>query len=268
MRSCILLIVFGFSYFIFYNLHSYSIYLIRICDENSKGNSNDYSKGNSEQLDSSEINSCPEPEKDPNDEPEQDPDDDNFIQESVKNNNLITIKHKLSKKHLLILSDLNYSTDSPIYDFLKDKKILLKEYNNKSGIYLIHNNVNGKKYIGSGMDLSKRLATYYFPSRLCDGRYISNSLLKYEHDSFSVVIICILSGTSISIKKDILNKEQEYINLYKPIYNLNPTAGSSMGFKHSEKSKQLIYEFRKGKPLSNETKQKLSALFSGELNPF
>ena len=60
------------------------------------------------------------------------------------------------------------------------------------------------------MDLSKRLATYYFPSRLCDGRYISNSLLKYGHDSFSVVILCILSGTSISIKKDILNKLYAY----------------------------------------------------------
>ena len=166
------------------------------------------------------------------------------------------------------MSDLNYSTASPIYDFFKDKNILLKEYKNKSGIYLIHNNINGKKYIGSGMDLSKRLATYYFPSRLCDGRYISNSLLKYGHNSFSVVILCILSDTSVYIKKDIISKEQEYINLYKPIYNLNPTAGSSMGFKHSEKSKQLISEFCKGKPLSNETKQKLSALFSGESNPF
>ena len=77
--------------------------------------------------------------------------------------------------------------------FFKDKNILLKEYKNKSGIYLIHNNINGKKYIGSGMDLSKRLATYYFPSRLCDGRYISNSLLKYGHNSFSVVILCILN---------------------------------------------------------------------------
>ena len=72
MRSYILLLlfVFGFSYFIFYNLHSYSIYLLIICDENSKENSKDYSKGNSAQLDSSETNSCPEPEKDPNDEPE------------------------------------------------------------------------------------------------------------------------------------------------------------------------------------------------------
>jgi hypothetical protein len=45
------------------------------------------------------------------------------------------------------LSNLNYSTASPIYNFLKDKNTLLKEYRNKSGIYLIHNNINGKKYI-------------------------------------------------------------------------------------------------------------------------
>ena len=65
------------------------------------------------------MNSCPEPEQDPNSEPEQNPDKYDFIQESVKNNNLITIKHKhtLSKKYLLNLSDLNSSTASPIYDF-------------------------------------------------------------------------------------------------------------------------------------------------------
>ena len=118
------------------------------------------------------------------------------------------------------------------------------------------------------MDLGKRLATYYFPSRLCDGRYISNSILKYGHGSFSVVILHILSNTSTSVKKCVISKEQEYINLHKPVYNLNPIAGSSMGFKHSDESKRLISEFRKGKPLSSKTKNRLSELFSGELNPF
>lgn len=41
-----------------------------------------------------------------------------------------------------------------------------------------------------------------------------------------------------------------------------------MGFKHSEESKRLMSEFRKGKPLSENSKKRLSALFSGELNPF
>src|ERR1700712_1076510 len=270
MRSYTLLFVSGFFYFIYYNLYSNYMYLIRNSDQDPKVNS--------KQLNNSVVNSYTGPEQDTNSGPEQypnnghqqDPNEDGFLQKSVNNKNLITIehKHKLNEKYLLNLSDLNYSTASSIYNFLKDKNTLLKEYRNKSGIYLIHNNINGKEYIGSGMDLSKRLATYYFPSRLCDGRYISNSILKYGHGSFSVVILDILSNTSTSIKQDIISKEQQHINLYKPVYNLNPIAGSSMGFKHSEESKRLISEFRIGKRLSDETKKKLSALFSGELNPF
>ena len=101
-----------------------------------------------------------------------------------------------------------------------------------------------------------------------DGRHISNSLLKYGHDSFSVIILDVLGITASCDKIELISKEQEYINLYKPILNLNPVAGSSMGFKHSEESKRLISEFRTGKPLSSETKKRLSELFSGELNPF
>lgn len=61
-----------------------------------------------------------------------------------------------------------------IYNFLYDKETIFNEFNNKSGIYLIHNNVNGKQYVGSAINLIKILATYYFPSLLFDSRYISN----------------------------------------------------------------------------------------------
>ena len=189
---------------------------------------------------------------------------------TVDNNNLLTIKpkHKFSQLHKLELANLKSTPVSLLYSLSKDRKVFLKEFNNKSGIYLLHNNVNGKSYVGSGIDLRKRLSTYYFPSRLMDGRHISNSLLKYGHVSFSVVILDVLGITGSCNKIELINKEQEYLNLYKPILNLNPLAGSSMGFKHSEESKRLIPEFRKGKPLSSETKKRLSELFSGELNPF
>lgn len=183
---------------------------------------------------------------------------------------MITVKPKntVSLQHKLDLAKLKSTPVSILYNLSKDRRILLKEF--KSGIYLIHNNVNGKQYVGSGMYLGKRLATYYFPSRLVDSRYISNSILKYVHGSFTVVILHVCGNTDSCKKLDLISKEQEYINLYKPVLNSNPTAGSSMGFKHSEESKRLISEFRKSKPLSEDThgKKRLSALFSGELNPF
>jgi group I intron endonuclease len=92
---------------------------------------------------------------------------------------------------------------SYIYNLFKDKEVILKELKNKSGIYLIHNNVNGKQYVGTEMDLGRRLATYYFPSRLSDNRYISYFILKYGHSNFSVVILYILGNTGLHIKIDI-----------------------------------------------------------------
>lgn len=179
---------------------------------------------------------------------------------------MVNIQHKqnFDQKYPLNLSSNVY----PVYNLLSDRDIILKKIKHKSGVYLIHNSVNGKQYIGSGIDLGRRLGSYYFPSRLIDNRYISNSILKYGHNNFSVVILYILEDTNIPKKTHLLKKEQEYIDLYKPVLNLNPTAGSSLGFKHSEESKKLIAEFRKGKPLSDKTKKRISDLFSGELNPF
>lgn len=253
----------AYLYYICNNL----IFLKSDCNENS----DEYSS----QSKSSGLHSNPEPEQDPNSGPEDpkddsDDDDGDFIKNTVNNQNLITVKpkHKFNQPCKLDSANLKATPVSPIYNLLKDRETILKEFKNKSGIYLLHNNVNGKQYVGSGMDLGKRLATYYFPSRLSDSRYISNSILKYGHDNFSVVILYVLGDTVTSTKTNVILKEQEYIHLYKPVLNLNPVAGSSVGFKHSEESKRLISEFRKGKPLSEKTKKRLSTLFSGELNPF
>lgn len=188
-----------------------------------------------------------------------------FVQKTIDNNNLIYIENKHEFNQENLLTNLKSPFVSPIYNLLKDKNIILKEYKNMFGVYLLHNNVNGKQYIGNGFDLSKRLATYYFPSRLTDNRYISNSILKYGHGNFSVVILSIVGNTNLSKKIDLINEEQIYINLYKPILNLNPTAGSSLGFKHSEESKNLFLNSAQENLFLKKQKKKkrLSELFSG-----
>lgn len=217
--------------------------------------------------------SSPSHEGDPGEDPEDPEEDDNKSEEeSTDNSNTIIIvpEHNMEKLHSLSPDNLKSEPVIIYHSLVKDKDLILNSHKSTSGIYLLQNLVNGKQYVGSAYDLRKRLATYYFPSRLTDNRYVSNSLLKYGHDNFSLAILEILGNkdTHPLSKTDILLKEQFYIDLYKPILNLNPRAGSSLGFKHSEESKKLIAEFRKGKPLSEETKSRLSALLSGELNPF
>jgi len=136
---------------------------------------------------SSEGDAFESPE-DPSDS--EDPEEEN-AKESTNNNNFITVvpEHKKKKLYTLGLNNLK-SKPIIIYDsLLKDKDLILSSHKSVSGVYLLHNLVNGKQYVGSGYDLRKRLATYYFPSRLTDNRYISNSLLKYGHDSFSLAIL-------------------------------------------------------------------------------
>jgi group I intron endonuclease len=179
----------------------------------------------------------------------------------------IKVDKDLKKLFSITANELSFSPVKIYNNMLDDKFLILSEFSNKSGIYLLHNLVNGKQYVGSSIDLRRRLYAYYSPSKLIDGRYISNSILKYGHNNFTVLIVEIIEPSD-NIKTDLLNREQYYIDLLKPVLNLNPTAGSSLGFKHSDETKALLAKLRTGKPLSDETKQLLSELFSGELNPF
>jgi hypothetical protein len=55
-------------------------------------------------------------------------------------------------------------------------------------------------------------------------------------------------------------REQYYIDLFKPEYNILPTAGSSLGFKYTEESKTKMSECEAPhKNQSEETKAKISA---------
>ena len=80
---------------------------------------------------------------------------------------------------------------------------------------------------------------------MIDKRHISNFILKYGHNNFVIVILELLGKSELQSKSEIISKRQYYIHLYMPIINLNPVAGWSLGFKHSEKSKKLITEFKK-----------------------
>ena len=62
------------------------------------------------------------------------------------------------------------------------------------------NKDTGRVYIGSGSNGSRRLSTYYQPSILKKKSLIYQSILKYGHKSFSVIILEIC-GASKDVTK-------------------------------------------------------------------
>lgn len=117
-----------------------------------------------------------------------------------------------------------------------DKFLIYKENIRRSGIYRWNNLINNKSYVGSSISLSKRFSNYYssaFLSRTLnkENSGIYNAILKYGYSNFSLDILeyC---------KPDLLIKrEQYYIDLLKPEYNILKVAGSILGYRHSEATK-------------------------------
>jgi hypothetical protein len=135
------------------------------------------------------------------------------------------------------------------------KKEILLENKEKSGVYRWTNIVSGKTYVGSSVDLSRRLYNYYNAAYLIRGDYmaINRALLKYGYSSFSLEIL------EYCEPDNVVTREQFYLDLLCPAYNILKTAGSSFGHQHSEETKIKISEARVGHKHSEDTLAKLRA---------
>ena len=116
-----------------------------------------------------------------------------------------------------------------VYDNMEnDKQLTLNEFKHKSGIYRLVNKLNNKSYIGSAKDLKTRFLVYFSKNRLTKSNMsIYKAIIKYGYINFRVKIIeyC---------EKDILIKrEQDYLNMYKPEYNILTKAYSTLNYKHT-----------------------------------
>lgn len=120
-------------------------------------------------------------------------------------------------------------------DSLLNKYNVLIENKDKSGIYRWVNKINNESYVGSSVNLTNRLRRYYNINYLNSKIIIDNSriyraLLKYNYSNFNLEILEYCNNEYLKIR------EQYYLDLLKPEYNICKTAGSMLGFKHSLKT--------------------------------
>lgn len=130
-------------------------------------------------------------------------------------------------------------------NILDNKSIILKNNKNKSGVYKFSNVITNESYVGSSSNISKRFSRYFSLNYLKDKieRYnsrIYTAILENGYNNFNIEI---LEYCDVNI---ILKREQYYIDLLKPKYNIALRAGSLLGFKHTEKTK-LKFKNRKNK---------------------
>lgn len=126
-----------------------------------------------------------------------------------------------------------------IYDDAdKDKLNILADNRNRIGIYRWINKINGNTYIGSSVSISVRMYTYYSLRSLAkSNRLIDRALLKYGFSNFALEIL------EYTDKNNVLEKEQYYMDLFKPQYNIVETAGSTLGYKHTQESLEKMRDF-------------------------
>jgi group I intron endonuclease len=126
--------------------------------------------------------------------------------------------------------------------------------------------INGKTYIGSAVDLRRRLGQYFSRGylKINPSIVIYRALLKHGYSNFKLEILEYCAPAKC------IKIEQKYINLLKPAYNILKVAGSSLGYKHDDEAKKKISDANKGenhpnfgKTHSEETRANMSASHMG-----
>lgn len=125
--------------------------------------------------------------------------------------------------------------------------------NNISGIYQIQSKIKPERiYIGSAMDINQRWKGHLkkLNINIHHSKKLQNHYNKYGKEDLVFSILCTCK------KEQLLQFEQYYLDFYRPWFNISKKAGSPLGVKRSEITKEKIKNNsgRKGKPSWNKGK--------------
>jgi len=112
----------------------------------------------------------------------------------------------------------------------------------KTGVYLIHNSVRSKNYVGSAaISIKGRLSNHVSCLR---GGYHGNDYLqkawnKYGEEAFEFYVL------ELCEPEKCVEREQQWIDYYEASnrdlgYNISPTAGNTLGVKHSKETRARV----------------------------
>lgn len=130
---------------------------------------------------------------------------------------------------------------------------------NRAGVYVIANRVNGKCYVGSSINIARRWREHkrLLSAGCHHSAKLNNAWGKHGEPAFMFSVVEVIRNPV-----DLIVREQEWIEVLDSVlngYNINPTAGSQLGFKHSDAAIEKMRQSRTGKKHSDERRANISA---------
>lgn len=128
----------------------------------------------------------------------------------------------------------------------------------RPGVYQIVNEVNGKFYVGSSIDVTNRWGQWRSYAKNNNLRYPSllvKAFIKYGIENFTFILLEQCEPTKESLEA----LEQHYIDLLKPQYNILPKAYSAAGRTYTDEQKAKM----RGRKHTSDAKDKISKARKG-----
>lgn len=130
-------------------------------------------------------------------------------------------------------------------------------------VYMIFSIKNPERfYIGSTKDFKDRMNSHLWflrKNKHHSGR-LQNHYNKYGQDD---LVFVVLKEYEIFSKSELLLDEQRYLDYLNPFFNLCRIAGSRAGIKISAEHIQALVNSNKGRPVTQETRDKISRANKG-----
>jgi group I intron endonuclease len=128
-------------------------------------------------------------------------------------------------------------------------------------VYTIINTVTGGEYIGSTVNFKSRKSKHLkdLNRNIHHSKYLQNYWNKYGSDAFEFIIIERVDDSS-----KLLEREQFNIDNSNSIYNTCKVAGSPLGIKRSQETKNKISKSNTGRKFTKDQLERRSKSQSGE----
>lgn len=139
---------------------------------------------------------------------------------------------------------------------------LWPKYRKLSGVYAIRHVSSGKFYVGSAVNLCRRLNSHqaHLRKNTHANKNLQNAWNKHGRDAFEFIVVALTEAEGV------VALEQVWLDSTQAVargYNFTPTAGSVLGMKLSAEAREKIASALRGKKRPAEVGAKVSASKKG-----